>query len=215
GAQAGEHGADRVAVADHDPVDAADLARLGVDLQPAGRAHQRERRLRAGAGHLKGHGATGLGQRTVREEGPPPRRLGVAGGAGDHLTGQAAHRPTVVVDQSGLPGERLAVTVDAYDVPRALAQPRRGEDENLGLVPEHLADVLDQPAGGGVGVQLRLDHDTPADQVEPAREAQQGGYLGLAAAGLENREPAQLVLNHTRHRHVRQSPNHDLYGPGS
>ena len=47
GAEPGEQRADRVAVADHDPVDAAHLAGLGRDAEPAGRADQRQRRLRA------------------------------------------------------------------------------------------------------------------------------------------------------------------------
>ena len=46
-AHAGEQRADRVAVADHDPVGAAHLARLRRDPEPPRRADQRERGLRA------------------------------------------------------------------------------------------------------------------------------------------------------------------------
>jgi hypothetical protein len=70
-------------------------------------------------------------------------------------------------------------------------------------VAEHLADVLDEPSCGGVGVELRLDHDAPAHQVQAAGEPQQRRNLGLAAAGLQHRQSAQLVLDHTCHRHKR------------
>ena len=73
-ADAGEQRGDRVAVLDHDPVDAAHLARLGGDADPAGGADQRQRRLRTRAGDLQRAGAAGLGQRAVRQERAPPRR---------------------------------------------------------------------------------------------------------------------------------------------
>ena len=85
--------ADRVAVADHDPVDAAHLAGLGRDAEPAGRADQREGGLRTGAGDLERRRAAGLGQRAVREEGAAPGGDGVAAAAGHDLRRQPAHRP--------------------------------------------------------------------------------------------------------------------------
>ena len=73
-ADAGEQRGDRVAVLDHDPVDAADLAGLGGDAEPPGGADQRQRRLRARAGDLQRAGAAGLGQRAVRQERAAPGR---------------------------------------------------------------------------------------------------------------------------------------------
>ena len=109
GAEPGQQRADRVAVPDHHPVHPAHLARLGVDLQPPGRADHGQRHLRPRAGHLERHRPARLGQRAVGEERAAPGRLAVAGGAGDHLPRQPAHRPAVVVDQAGLPGQALAV----------------------------------------------------------------------------------------------------------
>ena len=121
-AEPGEQRADRVAVADDDPVDAAHLAGLGADAEPAGRTDQRERRLGPGAGDLQRRGAARLGQRAVGEERAAPGRLGVAHGAGHHLRRQPAHRSAAAVEQAGLAGQRLAVLDHPHDVAAALAQ---------------------------------------------------------------------------------------------
>ena len=117
-AHPGEQGADGVAVADHHPVRAADLPRLRGDAEPAGRADQRQRRLRAGAGDLEGGAAARLGQRPVGEERAAPGGLGVAHPAGDDGRRQAAHRAAAGVEQArsagpaprrrGPPGSRSA-----------------------------------------------------------------------------------------------------------
>ena len=120
-------GADRVAVADHDAVDAADLAGLGLDAEPAGGTDEREGRLRAGAGHLERRGAAGLGERAVRQERAAPGGHRVAAGAGDDLRRQPAHRTAAAVEQAGLAGERLAVADHADDVPAALADAVAGD----------------------------------------------------------------------------------------
>ena len=44
--------------------------------------------------------------------------------------------------------------------------------------------------------------DARADEVQPAGEAQQRGHLRLAAARLGDREPRQLVLDGSCHRHA-------------
>src|SRR3954471_2765195 len=62
-AHAGQQGADRVAVADDDPVGAADLAGLGRDAETAGGAHQCHGRLGPGAGDLEGRRTARLGER--------------------------------------------------------------------------------------------------------------------------------------------------------
>ena len=105
----GEQRGDGVAVADHHPVRAADLPGLRRDAEPAGRADQGERRLRAGAGDLQRRGAARLGQRAVRQERAAPGRLRVADAAADDLRRQPAHRTAAQVEQPGLAGQRLAV----------------------------------------------------------------------------------------------------------
>ena len=127
-----------------------------------------------GTGDLQRHRAARLGQRAVGEERAAPGRFAVAAAAGDHLPGQPAHRPPVAVHQAGLPGQAVAVLGHPDHVPVALPQPARGEHDQLGGVPEHLGDVLAQPARGRAGVQLGLDHDVPAGQVQPAGEPAAG-----------------------------------------
>ena len=105
----GEQRADRVAVADHHPVDPADLAGLGGDPEAAGRADQRQRGLGARAGDLQEERAARLGERAVRQERAAPGRLRVAGAAADHLRRQAPDRAAAAVDEAGLPGQPVTV----------------------------------------------------------------------------------------------------------
>src|SRR5689334_2144313 len=207
-AQPGQHGGDRLAVPDHHPVHPAHVAGLGVDLQPPRGADQGERRLGAGAGDLQRHRAARLGQRAVGQERAPPGRFAVARRARYHLPGQAADRAAVGVDEPGLPGQALAGLPLAYpdQVAVPLAQPARGEHEELGRVAEHLGDARAQPPGRRSGVELGLDDDPPLGQVQPAGEPEQRGDLGLAAAGLDHLNPAELVLHHAGHRHAPSLP---------
>ena len=131
--------------------------------------------------------AAGLGERAVREERAAPGRLGVADGAATTLRRQPAHRAAAAVEQAGLPGQRLAVLDDPHDVAAALAQPAGGQHEHVAGVAVDLGDVLAQPAGGRAGVELGLDDDPAADDVQPAGEPQQRRHLRLAAAGLGDR----------------------------
>ena len=202
GAEAGEQRADRVAVADHDAVDAADLAGLGLDAEPAGGADQGEGGLGTGAGDLERRGAAGLGERAVREERPAPGGDGVAAGAGDDLRRQTADRTAAAVEQPGLAGQRLAVPDDADDVPAALADAVAGDHHDVGGVAVDLGDVAAQPTGGGAGVQLGLDDDPAADDVQAAGEPEHRGDLGLAATGLRHLRAGQLCLHLCRHRHA-------------
>ena len=200
-AEPGQQRADGVAVADHDPVDPADLAGLGRDAQPAGGTDQRQRGLRSGAGDLQRRGAAGLGERAVRQEGAAPGGRRVAGRAGDDLRAAGRAPGGRAVEQAGLAGQRLAVLDHAYDVAVAAAQAAGGQHGDLADVAEDLGDLPAQPAGGRAGVQLGLDHDPAADDVQAAGEPQHRRHLGLAAAGLGDREPTQLVLDRRRHRH--------------
>src|SRR5918998_23095 len=85
----GEQRADGVAVTDHHSIGAPDLARLGLDAQPAGGPHEGQRRLRARAGHFQCSRAARLGERSVRQKRTAPRRLGIAEATGDDLRGQS------------------------------------------------------------------------------------------------------------------------------
>ena len=76
------------------------------------------------------------------------------------------------------------------------------DHHHVGLVAVDLGDVLAQPARGGAGVELGLDHDPAADDVQPAGEPQHRGDLGLAAAGLRDLSARQLGLHLCCHRHV-------------
>ena len=119
--------------------------------------------------------------------------------------GQAAGRAAAGVDEAGLAGELLAVGVHAHEVAVALAQAAGVHDGHLALVPEDLGDVLAQAARGGRGVELGLDDDLAADDVQARREAQDRRDLGLAAAGLGDLQARELVLHRCRHRHARAS----------
>ncbi len=118
----GEQGSDRLAVSDHDPVDAANLAGLGLDAVPASRTNKRECGFGTGAGHFQRRGSAGLGERSMRQERTAPGRDRVAAGAGHDLWGQTANRTAPAVDESGLPGQRLAFLDDADDVTGARLQ---------------------------------------------------------------------------------------------
>src|SRR5665647_869776 len=96
-AEPGEHRADRVAVPDDHPVDAANLAGLGRDAEPTRRAHQGQRRLGPGTGDLQGSRAPRFGEGAVCQERSAAGRLGLAYAAGDDLGGQATYRPPPVV----------------------------------------------------------------------------------------------------------------------
>ena len=117
------------------------------------------------------------------------------------LRRQPAHRAAAGVDEAGLAGQRLAVLDHPHDVAAALAQAAGGEDEHLGGVAVEVGDVLAQPPGGVGRVELGLDDDAAADDVQPTGEPQRRRHLRLAAARLRDVEPAELVLDPRRHRH--------------
>src|SRR5215472_11303620 len=145
-------------------------SRAFADLQPPRGADHGQRRLRSRAGELERHGSARLGQRTVGQEGAAPGRLAVARAARHDLPRQPAHGPAARVHEPGLPGQAVAVLDHPHDVAVALAQPARREHDELGAVPEYLADVLAQPARGGAGVEFGLDHNVAVVQVEAASE---------------------------------------------
>src|SRR3569833_111552 len=146
----------------------------------------------------------------MRQERPPPRRLGIAGGPRHHVPGQPAHRAAVVVDQPGLARQRLTLAEDPYDVAVALAQAARREHHDVGGVTEDLGEVLTQASRRGSGVELRLYHDPSAHNAQASGETQQRRHLGLAAARLHDGQPAQLVLHHAGHRHGCDPPPVEL-----
>src|SRR5262249_16213879 len=76
---------------------------------------------------------------------------------------QPAHRTAALVQQPGLPGERLAVAGDPDDVAAALADAVGLHDGDLGVVTVDVGDVSAQSPGRRPGVQLGLHHDPPVD----------------------------------------------------
>ena len=115
---------------------------------------------------------------------------------------QPADRAAARVEQAGLPGQGLAVLDHPDDVAAALAQAAALHHHDVGLVAVDLGDVPAQPSGGGAGVELGLDDDLAADDVQPAGEPQHRGDLGLAAAGLGDLGGGELCLHLCRHRHA-------------
>ena len=103
--------------------------------------------------------AAGLGERAVGQEGAAPGGDRVAAAAGDHRGRQPAHGPAALVEQAGLPGQRLAVLDDPDDVAAALADAVALDHHHVGLVAVDVGDVLAQSPRGGAGVELGLDHD--------------------------------------------------------
>ena len=63
-------------------------------------------------------------------------------------------------------------------------------------------------ACGGPGVQLCLDHDPTADDVEPSGETERRRHLGLAAAGFGDFDRRQLRLHLRGHSHPDMMPRH-------
>ena len=201
GAEPGQQRADRVAVADHHAVHAADLARLGGDAEAAGDADDGERGLRAGAGDLERGRAAGLGQRAVREEGTAPRGDGVAAATAHDGRREPTYGSAAVVEQAGLAGQRLAVLGDAHDVAAALADAVALHHHHVGRVAVDLGDVGAETAGRGAGVEFGLHDDAAAHDVQAAGEAEHRGDLGLAAAGLGDLGGGELCLHLCRHSH--------------
>src|SRR5512145_1566534 len=138
----------------------------------------------------------------MSQERPPPGGLSVTGRARDNLWRQAADRPAVAVDQSGLPGERLAVARHPDDVVAGLAQPARRDDTQFARVPEYLRDGAAQPPRGDTGVELGLDDDAAVDDVQGTPEPEHRGHFRLAAARLGDFEAGQLILHGSSHGHA-------------
>jgi hypothetical protein len=113
----------------------------------------------------------------VGQERAAPGSDTVAETAADDLGRQAASRAAARVDQSGLPGERLAVLDHPDDVAGAAAQAGRVDHDQLTVMAEDFADVGTQTPGGRSGVQFGLDHDLAAHDVQAAGESESGSDL--------------------------------------
>ena len=105
------------------------------------------------------------------------------------------------VDEAGLAGQGVTVLDHPHDVARATADPGAVDDHQLAGVSEDLDDVGAQPACGGAGIQLRLDDDPTADQMQPPGEPEGRGDLRLPAAGLGDLDGRQLRLHLRGHGH--------------
>src|SRR5699024_1607419 len=116
--------------------------------------------------------------------------------------GQPTHRTATRVDQAGLPSQPVTVLDHAHHVPGALTQPTRGRDDmNIGVVTVEIVNLLAQPTSDRPGVQLGLDHDPAADDVQPSGKAQHRGDLRSTRPELTQLHAAQLILDGRRHRH--------------
>ena len=91
-----------LAVTHHHTVGAAHLACLRNNIQATSCTHQRKRRLRAGAGNLKGGRTTRLSQRTMRQERTAHNRLSILQRAVHHSRRQATYRAATQIQQTGL-----------------------------------------------------------------------------------------------------------------
>ena len=162
----------RLAVTDHHAVGTAHLARLRDNVQATSRTHQRERRLRAGAGNLQRGGTTRLSQRTVRQERTAHDRFGVLQGTVHHGRRQATHRAAAQIQQTGLASQRLTAVIHAHDVPAASTQTTTADAGQLGVVAVNLRDGAAHAVGGCLVVDLRLHHDSPRDNVQTSGKTQ-------------------------------------------
>src|SRR4029079_10976826 len=123
-------------------------------------------------GDLEGRRATRFGERAVGQEGAAPRGDRVAGAPGDHGGREATDGSAPVVEQAGLPGQGLAVLDDADQVAAALPDAVALDHGDVALVPEDLGEFLAQSSACRAGVELRLDHDLAADDMEAPGEAE-------------------------------------------
>nr|CRL78168.1 hypothetical protein CPGR_04547 [Mycolicibacterium malmesburyense] len=196
-----QQGADRLAVAHHHSVRSANLARLRADPQPARGADKCQCRLRARTTDLQRRRPTRLGERAVRQKRSAPSCFGVGNAAADHLRGQAPHGPAPQIEQTGLSGQRLAVLGHPDQVPGALADSAGRYDMHRRAVAVQVVDVLAQPPGDDAEINLGLDHHPPRDDVQSAREPQQGGHLGASSTDRIDDQPTQLILDLGCHRH--------------
>jgi hypothetical protein len=92
---------------------AAHLAGLGGDADAMRRPDERHGRLARRAGDLERGRATGVGQRTAREERAAPDGGEIVARARGELVRQPAHRTATRIEQTGLTRERLAAFDDA------------------------------------------------------------------------------------------------------
>ena len=72
----------------------------------------------------------------------------------------------------------------------------------VGLLSEDLRQVRPQPSGRRTGVELRLDDDLAADDVQRTAETQHGRGLRFAAARLRDLELVEFVLDGGGHGHA-------------
>ena len=215
GAHEREHRADRLAVADDDPVHAAHLAGLRGDAEAAGRADERHRRLVAGAGDLERGRAARIGEAAVREERAAPDRGDLVARAGGELVGQPAHGTTAGVEQAGLACEGLAAVEHPHEVLVRSADAGRRDHRDVGAHAVELAEVARHAARDRGRVELRLDGDAAGDDVQPAGEAQHRGELGGSHARLRHLDPRQFFFHVGGQCHVMSSHSSSSSAAGS
>ena len=204
GTQPGQHRGDGVTVADDDAVHPAHLAGLGADIEAARSAHEGERGLRAGARDLHRHGASRLSQGSMSQERASPHRRGDIQAATDHGSGHPAHRTPVGIDQARLTGQGIAIADESDHVARRATQPRGSHHDELTGEPEQIGDRRAQSARRRASVQIDLDHDLAASNVEAPGEPQQGSHLSFAARRFRHGDGRELRLHLRCQRHGRE-----------
>ncbi len=135
------------------------------------------------------------------QERSAPRGNAVTEAAAHHLSWEAAGWPAVRVDQAGLPRQRLAILDHPDHVVGAAPDARAVHDDELAGVSEDLVDIGPQPPRSGAGVELRLNHDATADDVQPTSKSQRRGDFRLAVARLGDLDGRELCFHLSGHGH--------------
>jgi hypothetical protein len=137
----------------------------------------------------------------VRQKRSAPGGFGISDATAHHLSGQATHRPASQIQQPGLSRQGLSVLRYAHHVASALPQTTRLKYVHDGVVAVQVVNVLAQPPGDDAEVDLRLDDHPTRDDVQAAREPQQGRHFGATSAYRVDHQTRELVLDLGCHRH--------------
>ena len=117
------------------------------------------------------------------EECSSPGRFTFGQAAGHDCWGQSTYRPTAPVHDPGLLGQGLSPGTDSNQVARSLADTTALNHHDLAVVTVNVEDVFAHPPSYRSRIDLGLNHDRSANNVQSTGEAQQRGYLGLTTTG--------------------------------
>ena len=137
----------------------------------------------------------------MRKEGATPSSHAVAQPSADHLGRQPTRGAASRVDQSGLACQGLPILDHPDDIAGASADARAGNDDQVALMTEHFADLGAQAPSDRARIELRLNDDSPAVDMQPAGESQDRRNFRLPVAGLGDLDGRQLCLHLSGHCH--------------